>query len=156
MKKTSPFILSIIGCELVGLAATPFTVASIPTWYRTLQKPFFTPPNWLFGPAWTLLYALMGGAIVLIWNSKKSKARTFSILVFFLQLALNFTWSIMFFGLRSPLYGFINILILWAAIFLAIIRFYRVSKVASFLMIPYILWVSFATALNFSIMLLNP
>ena len=157
MKKLSKFLISTIGCELVGIAATPFTIAAIPTWYQTLQKPSFSPPNWIFGPAWTILYFLMGVAAYLVWIKGLEKKAVKNVLSFFIaQLVFNFLWSILFFGLHSKVLGLIDILILWTLILITIIKFYKISKLASYLLIPYILWVSFATILNLSIVLLNP
>lgn len=156
MKNTAKLLISIIGCELVGILGTPFTTAAIPTWYLTLNKPFFAPPNWLFGPAWTLLYFLMGISFYLIWkkNIKNKKIKTAKKL-FLAQLFLNFIWSPIFFGLRSPLLGLITIIILWALIIATIYKFYPLSKWAAYLLIPYLLWVTFATTLNGAILFLN-
>lgn len=146
----------IIVCELVGLLGTPFTINSIPTWYATLNKPFFSPPNWIFGPVWTLLYFLMGVSFYLIlkkgWKKKPVKNAT---KFFIAQLVVNFLWSPIFFGLRSPLLGLITIVLMWILIVLTIKKFYPLSKLAAYLLIPYLLWVSFATILNASILFLN-
>lgn len=148
--------ISIIGCELVGILGTPFTAAAIPTWYSTLNKPFFSPPSWLFGPAWTLLYFLMGVSFYLIWkqNTKTKKVQVAKKL-FFAQLFLNFIWSPLFFGLRSPILGFIDIIALWFLIIITIYKFYPLSKWAACLLIPYLLWVTFASTLNGAILILN-
>jgi len=156
MKNIAKLLTSIIGCELVGFIGTPFTISAIPTWYATLNKPFFAPPNWLFGPAWTLLYFLMGISFYLIWKQdfktlKTKIARKF----FFIQLFLNLIWSPLFFGLRSPLLGLIDIVALWIFIVITIYKMHPVSKWASYLLIPYLLWVTFATALNGAILILN-
>lgn len=157
MGKLSKFLISTIGCELVGIAATPFTLSSIPGWYQILNKPSFSPPNWIFGPAWTILYFLMGVAAYLVWIKGLEKKAVKTALSFFIaQLVFNFLWSILFFGLHSPVLGLIDILILWVLILITIIKFYKISKTASYLLIPYLLWVSFATILNLSIVLLNP
>lgn len=156
MKNSAKLLISVIGCELVGILGTPFTVATIPSWYATLEKPFFAPPNWLFGPAWTLLYFLMGASFYLIWkqNSKTKKAQIAK-KFFFAQLFLNFIWSPLFFGLRSPLLGLIDIVALWILIILTIYKFHPLSKLAAYLLIPYLLWVTFATSLNGAILFLN-
>lgn len=157
MKKLPKFLISTIGCELVGIAATPFTISAIPGWYQTLNKPPFSPPNWIFGPVWTILYFLMGVAAYLIWiKGLEEKAVKKALIFFIAQLVFNFFWSILFFGFHSPILGLINILILWVLILITIIKFYKISKTASYLLIPYLLWVSFATILNLSIVLLNP
>ncbi len=156
MKNSAKLLISVIGCELVGILGTPFTVAAIPSWYATLEKPFFAPPNWLFGPAWTLLYFLMGASFYLIWkqNSKTKKAQIAK-KFFFTQLFLNFIWSPLFFGLRSPLLGLIDIVALWILIILTIYKFHPLSKWAAYLLIPYLLWVTFASTLNGAILFLN-
>lgn len=156
MKDLPKLIISVIACELVGFLGTPFTISAIPTWYETLNKPFFAPPNWLFGPVWTLLYFLMGVAFYLIWKQgwKKKKARTAG-KYFVVQLALNFIWSPIFFGLRAPLLGLIVIVAMWVLILLTMKKFYPVSGLASYLLVPYILWVTFATLLNAAIVVLN-
>lgn len=143
-------------CELTGILGTIFTINSIPAWYSQLDKPFFAPPNWIFGPVWTILYLLMGISIYLIirdgWKKKKIKNAA---MFFAIQLALNFIWTPIFFGLRSPLLGLIIIATMWVFIVITILKFYRISKPAAYLLIPYLLWVSFATLLNASILFLN-
>lgn len=155
-------IASIIICQLAGVIGSFFTISSIPTWYATLSKPFFSPPNWLFGPVWIALYTLMGISLYLVWirdhNSKKSDKSTLTstaITWFVIQLVLNSIWSILFFGLRSPTLAFIEIVLLWVAIILTIKAFCKVSKTASLLLVPYLTWVSFAAMLNLAIVLLN-
>lgn len=149
-------VLAIVCCELAGLLATPITTSSIPTWYASLEKPFFSPPNWVFGPVWTLLYLLMGGAVWLIWeHHRETKEGRSAIQLFWIQLVLNFSWSIIFFGLRSPLLALIEIVILWVIIFMTMKKFYGLNKTAGYLLVPYLAWVSFATLLNASIVLLN-
>lgn len=156
MKNLPKLLASIVVCELVGILSTPFTLAAIPTWYSTLIKPPFAPPSWIFGPVWTLLYALMGVSFFLIWTKglKKKKAKT-ALSYFLIQLSLNFLWSISFFGFHSPLLGFVNIIFLLAFIVLTIKYFYPLSKTASYLLIPYLLWVIFAAVLNGAIVILN-
>jgi tryptophan-rich sensory protein len=156
MNNKFKLIISIVGCELIGVLGSVFTISAIPTWYATLNKPFFAPPNWIFGPVWTLLYFLMALAFYLIWKQgwQKKKIKTVS-LFFFGQLILNFIWSPIFFGLKSPLLGLIIIVAMWIAIFMTIIKFYSLSKWAAYLLVPYLLWVSFATILNAFIVALN-
>jgi tryptophan-rich sensory protein len=147
--------ISLLLCFVVAFLGSLVTTPSIDTWYVTLQKPSFNPPNWVFGPVWTVLYFLIGVSLFLIW-SKKTKNKDKKPLQFFLlQLGLNLLWSIVFFGLHSPIGAFITIVLLWAAIFYTIILFYKVSKNAAYLLIPYLLWVSFATLLNLAIVILN-
>ncbi len=145
-------IVSILTPLLVGFIGSLFTATSVGTWYETLNKPSFNPPNWVFGPAWTLLYLLMGLSFYFIWKKGGCKKCYY---IYFIQLFLNLLWSFSFFTLQSPLLGFINIILLWVTILLSIVWFYPVSKKASYLFIPYLLWVSFASVLNFSILLLN-
>ncbi|OGY11845.1 MAG: TspO protein [Candidatus Woykebacteria bacterium RIFCSPHIGHO2_01_FULL_43_29] len=156
MKDLPKLVISVFGCELVGILGTPFTISAIRIWYVTLNKPVFAPPNWIFGPVWTLLYFLMGVAFYLIWKQgwKKKKVKTAS-MFFLAQLGLNFIWSPIFFGLRAPLLGLIVIVAMWALIVVTMKKFYPLSRLAFYLLVPYLLWVSFATILNAAIVLLN-
>jgi benzodiazapine receptor len=147
-------IFSIVICQLAGVIGSFFTVSSVSTWYVTLNKPFFNPPSWLFGPVWITLYFLMGISLYLIWNNVDKDTKSARI-VFFIQLGLNTLWSLLFFGLKSPFLAFIEIIVLWLFILLNILFFYQKSKAASYLLIPYFVWVSFASVLNFSIFYLN-
>jgi benzodiazapine receptor len=150
-------VISIIACQCAGLIGSLFTAPSIPTWYATLQKPPFTPPSWLFAPAWITLYLLMGISAFIIWRrGLDNRLVKQALIVFLIQLVLNALWSVAFFGLESPLYGVIVIAALWVAILLTILKFFKVSSVATVLMLPYILWVTFAAVLNVSIWVLNP
>jgi len=156
MKDLPKLIVSIVGCELVGILGSVFTVSSIPTWYATLNRPSFAPPNWIFGPVWTLLYFLMGVAFYLIWKQgwKRKKVRTAGN-YFLAQLGLNFIWSPIFFGLKSPLIALVVIIAMWALIIMTMKKFYPLSRLAFYLLIPYLLWVSFASVLNGAIVVLN-
>ena len=149
-------VISILIPLIASAIGSFFTSTSVSTWYIGLNKPVFNPPNWIFGPVWTTLYILMGISLYLVWNkgikTKKAKA---AVTIFSIQLALNILWSVIFFGLKSPLFAFIEIIFLWSAILMTIIYFYRISKPASYLLIPYILWVSFAAVLNFYLFILN-
>ena len=152
----SRLIVSILVCQLAGIVGSAFTRASIPTWYATLQKPAFTPPNWLFAPVWFFLYLLMGIAAYLVWNKGiQNRGVSIALSIFGIQLVLNIFWSFFFFKLQSPLYGFVEIVILWLAILLTILYFLKISRTASFLLLPYIFWMSFAAILNFYIFRLN-
>lgn len=156
MKYVYKLIISIIVCEGTGIIGSIFTTPSIPTWYATLQKPPFTPPNWLFAPAWITLYLLMGISASLIWHHGLDiRQNRTALITFLVQLVLNALWSIAFFGFESPLLGVIVIVLLWVAILITIIRFFPISKLASFLLIPYVCWVTFAAILNVSIFILN-
>lgn len=143
-------------CFFVAFAGSYVTTPNIDTWYATLNKPFFNPPNWIFGPVWTLLYALMGISLYLVWNKNKyTKKDKLALLVFCIQLFLNFFWSFSFFGLEMPLLAFFVMLAMWVAIFYTIVLFKKINKTAAYLLIPYLLWVSFATLLNLFIVILN-
>jgi translocator protein len=148
---------SLAACFSAGFIGSIFTGDSVRSWYPLLLKPSFTPPSWLMAPVWFLLYILMGISAFLIW---RKGVRDFqvkeSMIIFVIQLLLNILWSYAFFGLRSPLYGLIVIVPLWTAILLTIINFHRISKTAAFLLIPYSVWISYATVLNFAIYILNP
>lgn len=159
MTKASKILKFFISVTLPFLAAaigSYFTMPAVATWYQDITKPWFSPPNWLFGPVWTALFFLMGLALFFVWtNVKKDRERNVAVALFMMQLILNAFWSVFFFGLGNFLAAFVEIIILWVFIALTIIAFKRVSKRAAWLLLPYLLWVSFATILNFSIYLLN-
>ncbi len=156
MVKILKLVFSIGVCFLVAGIGSAITLPSISTWYATLNKPFFSPPNFLFGPVWTILYFLMGVSLFIIWDKNlKNKNKDKTIKTFILQLILNLLWSLVFFGLHQPLLAFIAIIVLWIAIFITIKYFYKISQLAAYLLIPYIVWVSFASILNLAIVLLN-
>lgn len=144
----------ILVSNLAGFIGGIFTQQSVTTWYLTLQKPSFNPPSWVFGPVWTLLYTLMGIAAFLVYKKGYKKAKT-ALSLFFMQLFFNALWSFLFFGLKNPLLAFVEIIILWSLILVTIYYFYKVEKKAAYLMLPYLLWVSFAAVLNFSLYILN-
>lgn len=146
---------SIILCQLAGFLGSLFTTPAIPTWYATLKKPSFTPPNWIFSPVWISLFVLMGISLFLVWRRQGHPRFKTALTFFFVQLILNIFWSVAFFGLRSPLLGLIDIVFLWIAILLTIQNFLKVSKIAGVLLLPYLLWVSFAVLLNFFLRVLN-
>ncbi|MEK7592245.1 MAG: TspO/MBR family protein [Patescibacteria group bacterium] len=156
MKNLPKLIVSIVVCELVGILSTPFTLAAIPGWYASLIKPPFSPPNWVFGPVWTILYLMMGVSFYCIWQlgSKKKKAKV-ALYYFGAQLGLNFLWSIAFFGLRSPVLGLVTIVALLTLIILTMKHFSPLSRVAFYLLVPYLLWVTFAAVLNWAVLILN-
>ena len=157
ISNTLKLVASVVLCQCAGIIGSVFTAPAIPTWYASLQKPAFTPPSWLFAPAWITLYLLMGIAAFLVWRVglENRKVKT-ALAVFLVQLVLNSLWSVAFFGMQSPLYGVIVIIVLWLMILLTIFKFARISAAAAWLLTPYILWVSFASALNISIWMLNP
>lgn len=156
IKNPFKLIASLFLCFAVAGIGSLVTTPSINTWYETLNKPAFNPPNWIFAPVWTLLFFCMGVSFYLIWKrgTQKKKVQK-AIVLFLLQLCLNFFWSLLFFGLHSPLFAFIDIILLWIAIFLTIRSFWQVSKPAAYLLLPYLAWVSFAAILNLSIVVLN-
>ena len=156
MKDLPKLVISVIGCEAVGVLGTSFTIPAIPAWYATLNKPFFAPPNWVFGPVWTLLYFLMGVSFYLVWKQGiKQKRVRIACLLFLAQLGFNLIWSPIFFGLQAPLLGLIVIMAMWMLIVMTMKKFYLLSRPAFYLLVPYLLWVSFATLLNAAIVVLN-
>ena len=149
-------VVSILLCQMAGLIGGFFTASSVDTWYATLTKPSFNPPNWLFSPVWITLYVLMGVALFLVWRKGlHSEGVKIAIYLFGVQLALNILWSILFFGLKMPLVAFIEIVILWDCILLTLIKFRKISRLAGYLFVPYLLWVTFAAVLNFFLWHLN-
>jgi len=141
---------------LAALLGSLFTIPNIPSWYVSLNKPSFSPPDWLFGPVWTILYILMAVALYLIWRGPKSKQRDSAIALYAAQLIMNVLWSIAFFGLHSVLLGLALILVLFVLLLLTTYEFYKISRPAAYAMVPYMLWVGFAALLNGAIYLLNP
>ena len=156
MRKVLGILVFILLCELAGIVGSFFTRPSIPGWYAGLVKPLFNPPNWIFGPVWTTLYVLMGLAAYLVYEKglRRNDVRK-ALAVFGGQLVLNALWSIVFFGAHQILGAAVLIVVLWAMILATILLFSRISKAAAYLLIPYILWVSFATVLNISLYVLN-
>jgi len=159
MRKFQPikFFAAIIVSFMAGIIGSIPTLNSVNTWYSTLNKPFFNPPNWVFAPVWNILYLLMGVAfyIILISKPKEKEAKDDAVKFFLLQLLLNAIWSIIFFGLRLPLVAFFEIVFLWFILSVTIRKFIRISSFAAVLLIPYFLWVTFAMMLNAAIVLLN-
>lgn len=155
-----PKYLKLIGlillCELVGIVGSVYTISAIPTWYLGLNKPFFSPPNYLFGPVWTTLYALMGISIFRILElKKKNKKVNGAANLFWIQLFLNGIWTPIFFGSRQLLLALIVIMFMWLYILKTIKAFAKIDKLSAYILYPYLAWVSFATILNFSIWFLN-
>ncbi len=155
MNKIFKLILLVLVCEGVGVLGSIFTISAIPNWYAGLNKPFFSPPNFVFGPVWTTLYFLMGLSLFLVLEKKLKKDRQKIISLFSLQLFLNFIWSIIFFEAQNPALAFVNIIALWLSIAILIFKFWPHSKAASLLLVPYLAWVSFASVLNLFIVILN-
>ena len=155
MNRVAKLIISMavsFGAAGIGSLAT---TSNIQTWYATLEKPFFNPPNWLFGPVWTLLYLLIGLSLYLVWITKTKSSKQRALIWFGVQLVLNALWSIVFFGLHQPWLAVVVILGLLVSIALTMRSFAGFSRTAALLLIPYICWVSFATVLNISIAILN-
>jgi len=153
---TLRLIVSIVICHMAGVFGSAFTTGAIPTWYAAIKKPGFTPPNWVFAPVWLALYTLMGISLYLVWreHTRNAKHRV-ALAMFAVQLVLNAVWSAVFFGLHSPLAGLVVIGALLVALVLAAVMFMRVSRPAGLLLVPYVVWVAFAAALNASIWILN-
>ena len=149
-------ILSIILCQFTGIIGSIATIPAIPSWYASLIKPPFNPPSWIFGPVWTILYTIMGISLYLIWQKGINKKQVKEAVKFFyLQLIFNSFWSIIFFGLKNPFAAFVEIIILLILIAFVIIKFYKINKIAAFLLVPYLIWSSFATLLTYNIWILN-
>lgn len=139
----------------IGSMAGIFTAKAIPEWYATLNQPSFNPPNWVFGPVWTALYIVLGISLFLIWKLPASKQRNQAILIFMVQLLFNFCWSFFFFYFKMIGLALIDISVLWIMIIFMLVRFYVIKPVVAYINIPYLLWVTFATALNMAYFFLN-
>lgn len=149
-------VVCIILCMVLGFASGLSSGSSIQNWYSTLNKPFFNPPNWIFGPVWTVLYIMMGISVGRIWHKLSNSAQSKTpIILFIIQFFLNLLWTFLFFVFQSPLLGLIDIVLLLFLLVLTIISFKKIDKLSAYLLIPYLLWVSFATLLNASILYLN-
>lgn len=140
------------GAAFLGSAITTPVVS---TWYAGLVKPSWTPPNWVFGPVWSALYLMMAVAVWLVWRRGGFATAAIPLTLFLVQLALNAAWSILFFGLRMPGLAFAEIVLLWFAILVTLVMFWRLNPIAGFLLVPYILWTTFAGALNLALWQLN-
>ncbi len=155
-KKSLALLLAVAIPLTVGGIAAYFTVTGIDSWYSTLNKPWFNPPNWIFGPVWTTLYVIMGYSSWRIWQLPPSPQRNKALAIYWIQLFFNFWWSILFFHFENIGLALAEILILWVCIVLMIIHFSKLDRLAGWLQVPYLLWVSFATALTAAIFNLNP
>lgn len=164
MKKTSKLLkarpiwilcLFLALCLSVGIIGGFATNSSVTTWYPTLMKPTWTPPSWVFGPVWTVLYVLIALCGWLIYMQPSSPARSKALLFFGIQLVLNLIWSPLFFGLQSPLLGLITIVLLWIAILATLFSLWKVSRLAAALWLPYTIWVTYALTLNAAIYVMN-
>ena len=139
----------------IGAIAGIFTAKAVPEWYASLNKPSFSPPNWVFGPVWTALYILLGISLFLIWKLDSGKERNLAIFVFLLQLLLNFGWSFIFFYFKMIGFALFEIILLWMSIVIMLFLFYKIKPMATYINIPYFLWVTFATILNSAYYFLN-
>lgn len=149
-------LISVALCFAAAVIGSYFTAGSVTAWYANLSKPSFNPPNWLFGPVWSVLYLLMGVSLFLIWKEGTgNSAVKQALLIFAIQLVLNTLWSVIFFGMQSISGALVVIALLIVAIFFTIVKFVKIAPVAGYLMIPYLLWVSFATILNYYLYRLN-
>jgi translocator protein len=157
--KTDSHILGLVAAIALCFGAAAiggfFTTPSIPTWYATLQKPSWTPPSWVFGPVWTVLYLMMAIALWFVWRKVGLREAAIPTVFFLIQLTLNVLWSILFFGLHRPAFALADIIALWLAILITLILFWRVTLPAGLLLIPYLLWVTYASTLNWGIVRLN-
>lgn len=157
MNKITKIIVAVAICLGVGYSSSIVTSSAILDWYPTLVKPSFNPPNWVFAPVWSLLYVMMGVAAGLVWDriAYESEIVQKALLFFIIQLGLNALWSYLFFGLHNPMLAGIEIILLWLLIYETYIQFAKINKIAAYLLIPYLAWVSFAAVLNASIWWLN-
>lgn len=156
LQKTYSLIISLVVAYSAALIGSLFTTAAITTWYATLTKPELNPPNWIFGPVWTVLYALMAVAAWKVYEKRNRTRQTITLLwIYLAHLAVNAFWSIAFFGLHNPMLALAVIVLLWLMIAYLTVRFYHIDRTAGVLLLPYVAWVSFASYLNLSIVLLN-
>jgi tryptophan-rich sensory protein len=156
MSNILKLIISISIPLIIGFTSGFFTITGVGSWYQTIQKPSWNPPGWIFGPVWTTLYVLMGISLFLIWKSSADKeVKQTAILLFSLQLVLNFFWSFIFFNQQQVGWALVEIIVLWFAILVTIFSFSKINNTAAWLLVPYISWVSFATILNYTIWKLN-
>jgi benzodiazapine receptor len=147
-------IVLIIACNLIGALGAIWT-SSDRAWYEGINKPSFQPPSWIFGPVWTLLFTLMGISLYLVWTSPSSQVRLIALILFGVQFLFNVAWSYFFFGLHKPLFSFIEILFLLVFIVATGFYFFKVDRISGYLLIPYFLWTSFASFLNYTLWKLN-
>jgi translocator protein len=146
-------VASIAACEAAGALGSVFTLSAITNWYASLQKPWFTPPNWLFAPVWLTLYLLMGVTLYILWGKRQQAGSALA--AFAVQLALNVAWSVVFFGAHELFYGFVVIVALWVAILATMVLSYTTSRAAAVFLVPYLAWVTVASALNYYVWILN-
>lgn len=155
MTLSTKIIIAVIGALIIGGLSGFLTTDAIQNYYLTLKKPSWNPPNSIFGPVWTVLYIMIGVAFALIWNQQDTAVRTQAMLLFGIQITLNFFWSLIFFRWQSPAWALVEILVMLVFIVLTVLAFQKLNKTAAYLMLPYLCWVSFASFLNFTIWKLN-
>ncbi|MTH15146.1 TspO/MBR family protein [Flavobacterium sp. LC2016-01] len=157
MNKYVKIAIALLVCLAVGYSASTVTRPSVESWYPTLEKPFFNPPNWIFMPVWTILYIFMAVAAGLVWDKIKEQNEEVkkALLLFIIQLTLNAVWSYLFFGLKNTMLALVEIILLWLFIYETYLKFVKINKTAGYLLIPYLIWVAFAAVLNGSILWLN-
>lgn len=156
MSNTLKLVIAILIPLLVGATSGFFTATGVDSWYQTILKPSWNPPNWIFGPVWTTLYILMGIALFLVWKADTApEIKRLAIILFSLQLVLNFFWSFIFFNQHAIGWALVEILVMWLLILATIFAFANISRTAAWLLVPYISWVSFAAILNYTIWRMN-
>lgn len=157
MKNWVKLLISLALPQIAGISGVLFTETGEGSWYRQINRPSWNPPGWVFGPVWTMLYIMMGIAFYLVWKSSASeKLKRPAMTFWIIQLALNFFWTVIFFGAHQPGWATLEIIVLWIFILLTILAFFRINKTAAWLMVPYLLWVSFASVLTATIWQMNP
>ncbi|MFH0819237.1 MAG: TspO/MBR family protein [Patescibacteria group bacterium] len=155
MKKALQLILAIAVCQMAGGVGSLFTYPQIASWYQGIEKSSLNPPNWIFGPVWFSLFTIMGVCLWLIWQNRKNKFFKIALTFFVVQLVLNSLWSVLFFGYHLVLVALIEMIIFWIMILLSGIYCYKINKIAGWLFVPYLIWVSFATYLTYAVLVLN-
>ena len=157
MNKITRILAVVVTCLAVGYFSGIVTRSAVTTWFPTLVKPSFNPPSWVFAPVWSMLYVMMGVAAGLVWDRIEAEREVVkkALIFFAIQLALNALWSYLFFGLQNPMLAGLEIILLWLMIFETYIQFAKINKIAGYLLLPYLAWVSFAAVLNGSIWWLN-
>ncbi len=155
LKKYLPYLVGILICNSVGFLGSLFMFESLPTWYQTLNTPSLNPPSFVFGPVWTLLYTLMGISLAIVWKLKKSSLRTWWLWIFGLNLFLNGIWSMFFFYMQNVGLALIDLALIWSSLLCVLVLSFKLERKVFYLLVPYFLWVSFASYLNFMIYILN-
>jgi tryptophan-rich sensory protein len=156
LKNFLKFVFAVALCEFAGAIGIILTVSAMDRWYANLAKPMLNPPSWIFGPVWMTLYLLIGIALFLVLQKNTARKEIINALgIFSIQLFLTAIWSVIFFGFQNPAVAFVDIAVLWFAIVWTIVAFSKISPAATYLLLPYLAWVSFAAYLNYAIWMLN-